>query len=329
MAPLPNTFVSTDAVGNREQLSDVVERIDPEETPIWSMMSKPSARGTFLEYEIDTLDTPAQNVQEEGDEFDFDAVTPPVRVGSYSQISRKTWVLSDTQEAMDNAGQVEKRRYQQLKKGVEIRKDTEYGIVLNNASVAGTTREFAGIPAWCETNVDRGAGGADGGWNSGTSVTDAATDGAQRAFTKALLDTVHQQTFDSGGQPTHCFVSTYNKGVFVTFMSDANVASFRYAATEGQNTIIATADVYEGPFGKLMVMPNRVMATDATVARNVFVLDMGQWDFPYVRPIANVPNLAKTGDATKGVVLGEGTMRSTNEAASGIVADVFGIDATT
>ena len=40
MAVVANTFQSTSAVGNREQLSDVVSRITPEDTPIYSLISK-------------------------------------------------------------------------------------------------------------------------------------------------------------------------------------------------------------------------------------------------------------------------------------------------
>ena len=40
MAIVANTFQSTSAVGNREQLSDVVSRITPEDTPIYSMIGK-------------------------------------------------------------------------------------------------------------------------------------------------------------------------------------------------------------------------------------------------------------------------------------------------
>ncbi len=34
MAIIANTFLTTQAVGNREELSDVVSRITPEDTPI-------------------------------------------------------------------------------------------------------------------------------------------------------------------------------------------------------------------------------------------------------------------------------------------------------
>ncbi len=326
MAIIANTFQSTSAVGNREELSDVVSRITPEDTPIYSMIAKGKASSTFPEWEIDDLAAPAANIQLEGDEYAFDAIDVPTRVGNHTQIMRKPWIISNTQESVDNAGQVEKRKYQKLKKGIEIRKDAEFAIVDTNASVAGATRELGSLSTWLETNTDRGATGADGGFSGG--LTTAPTNGTQRAFTKALLDTVHQATFTSGGNPTQAIVSPYVKSVFVTFMSDSNVASFRYAASEGSgNAIIATADVYEGPFGKLMITPNRVMATNATTARNVFLIEPDKLAFPWLRKIQDDKNLAKTGDATKGVIIGEGTLKVHNEAAHGVVADVFGLTA--
>ena len=44
MASVANTFVTTSAVGNREELSDVVSRITPEDTPIYSMIPKGQVR---------------------------------------------------------------------------------------------------------------------------------------------------------------------------------------------------------------------------------------------------------------------------------------------
>ena len=40
MASPLNTVLSTVAVGNREQLSDIVSRITPEDTPIYTMAGK-------------------------------------------------------------------------------------------------------------------------------------------------------------------------------------------------------------------------------------------------------------------------------------------------
>lgn len=329
MAVLTNTFRSTSAVGNREQLSDVVSRIDPEDTPIYSMIPKESTSGTHPEWETETLATPAANVAEEGDEFSFDAVTAPTRVGNYTQIMTKKWIISGTQEEVDDAGQIQKMKHQKLKKGVELRKDIEYSIVANTASVAGATRYSGSLPSWLTTNVSRNSG-SNGGFNSGTGLTVAETTGTLRAYTKALTDTVMQSAYNSGGNVGHMIMSPYNKSVFVTFMSDSNVAAFRYAASDGKNnSIVANADVYEGPFGKVLVHPNRVMAGAAAVARRVFLLDPEMLSWIWLRKIASVPDLAKTGDAHKGVLLGEGTLKCKNEKGLGVIADVFGLTAST
>lgn len=325
MAAITNTFKTTNAVGNREELSDVVTRITPEDTPIYSLIPKGKCVSVHPEWETDDLAAPGSNAQAEGDEYDFDAITPPVRVGNYTQILRKDWIISNTQEVVDEAGKVQKRKFQKLKKGIELRKDVEFAVISNTASVAGTTRSFGSLPSWLATNVSRGATGSNGGFNTSTGLTVAATPGTKRAFTKTLLDTVMQSCYTSGGNVRHLVVSPYVKSVFVTFMSDTNVASFRYAANDGKNTIISNADVYEGPFGKVLVHPNRVMAANGTVASNAFLLDTEMLQFDWLRKIQEDKGLAKTGDADKGVIIGEGTLRVKNEKGLGVIADVFGL----
>lgn len=329
MSKLANTFVSTDAVGNREELSDVVSRITPEDTPIYSMIKKKGAKSTHPEWEIDDLAAPGENFHPEGDEFDFDAIDTPDRVGNYTQIFRKSWSVSRTQNSVDNAGNIEKIKHQKLKKGVEVRKDIEFAILDNKASAATDPRKMGSLASWYETNVDRGATGANGGFDVNTGLTVAATAGTQRAFTKTLLDTTMQQVYTSGGTTKFAVVAPYVKSVFTTFMSDSNVAQFRYAASGGKNTIIATADVYEGDFGKVMIVPNRVQAGNAEMASNVHLLDPALVEMKMLDKIRNVKDLAKTGDAQKGVIIGEGTLCVKNEKGLGLIADVFGLtDAT-
>lgn len=328
MAVVTNTFQTTSAVGIREELSDVVSRITPEDTPIFSMIEKIKFESTHPEWETDELAAPGENIQLEGDDYTFAAVTPPTRMGNYTQIMRKDGILSGSMEAANDAGHVQKVTHQKVKRGIELRKDVELAIVTANASVAGATREFGSLPTWIETNVSRGANGANGGYNSGTGLTVAPTNGTQRAFSKALLDDVMQQSYISGANAGHAFVSPYVKSVFVTFMSDSNVASFRYAASSGKgNSIVANADVYEGPHGKIMIHPNRVMATSAAVARNVFLVDPEYVKFGWYRKIHQDKEVAKTGDAKKFVILGEGGLKVTNERGIGVIADVYGLTA--
>lgn len=330
MAIIANTFSTTGAKGNREELSDVVSRITPEDTPIYSLIEKKSFETTHPEWETDDLAAPGDNFQLEGDEYTFGATMAAARAGNYAQIMRKEGIISGTQDATKNAGSVEQVKYQKLKKGVELRKDVEFSIVSANASVAGTTRKSGSLSTWLTTNVSRGAAGANGGFSTGTGLTVAPTNGTLRTFTKALLDGVMQLGYTSGANFRHLVVSPYIKSVFVTFMSDTNVASFRYAASTGkENSIIANADVYEGPFGKVIVHPNRVQAGSAAVARNAFLIDPEFIGWGWFRKIKEDKEVAKTGDAQKFVLLGEGALKVSNEKGLGVVADVFGLTATT
>jgi hypothetical protein len=330
MAIITNTFQSTSAVGNRETLSDVVSRITPEDTPIYSDSAHPALEGKHPEWEIDTLRAPAANAQLEGDEFAFAAIVVPARVGMYTQILREGYIVSGTQEKVLNAGSVEKLKEAKIKSAVALKKDVELAIVTNTASVAGATRLSGGLPSWITTNVSRGAGGANGGYSAGSGLTVAETTGTLRAFTKVLLDAVMQLCYTSGANVRNVYLSPYNKSVFVTFMSDTNVAAYRYAVDNGQgNSIVANADYYEGPYGKVRVIPNRVMAIDAARARRVFLTDSEMLEWGWLRRMQAVPNLAVTGDAEKGMILGEGCLKVRNEAGLGVIADVFGLTAST
>lgn len=205
-----------------------------------------SSEVTALEWQTDTLAAAAANAQIEGDEYSYAAPSATTRLKNYAQISWKTGIVTETADVVDKAGREKELTYQRVKRGVELRRDIEYVLLINQASVAGSdavARQSAGFPAWLTSNDSRGVGGADGGYNTGTGIVDAATNGTQRAFTKAILDTIHEAAFKNGGNPNTLMVSPYVKSVFATFMSDANVAEFRYAAkSAGKNTIVATAD---------------------------------------------------------------------------------------
>ena len=330
MAVVTGTFTTATPVGNRESLSDVVSMITPRDTPIYSDISHPSVDRAFFEWEIDTLAAPAANTQLEGDTFTFATVSPVTRVAEYTQILRKDWSISGSQENSNNAGSAEKRKRVQLKRGIEIKKDVEFSIVSNVASVGGQTRVSGGLPSWITTNASRDAGGANGGYNSGTKLTVAETLGTQRAFTQALLDAVMSSCYSAGADVKKAYLSPYAKGVFVTFMSNTNVASFRYMAQSGDsNKIVSNADIYASPWGEIEIVPNRVMATSAGVARNVFLVDPEMLAWSWFRAIHNVPDLAKIADSEQGVILGEGGLKAVNEAGCGVVADIFGLTAST
>lgn len=324
-----NAFKTGTAVLNREELSDVVDLTQRSDTPIYSMIENSSAKSVFSEWGTEDMDAPGDNIQSEGRDYAFSATAPNERYGNHTQIMEKEGKFTNTQEAVSNAGNSESIVRDKVTKGMALKTDLEFSLVTNNASLGGDDRVSGSLVTWAETNVARGAGGANGGYNSGTKVTAQPTNGTQRAFTKDLLDDLLQSSFSSGAKLKDMFLSPYAKRVFATFMSDTNVAQFRYAAKGGKNTIVADAEVYQGPLGTVTVHPNFVMGANATVARNVLVLDCKKISWAWLRKIAEDKELAKTGDYKKFVLQGEGTAKVKNEKAVGVIADIFGLSATT
>ena len=105
MAIVSNTFTTYSAKGIREDLSNVITNISPEETPFMSNIGRETVTNTLYEFQTDVLAAAAANAQLEGDDISsFDAVVATVRVQNYCQISRKTIVLSATEEVVNKAG---------------------------------------------------------------------------------------------------------------------------------------------------------------------------------------------------------------------------------
>jgi hypothetical protein len=314
MAIVTNTFTTYDAVGIREDLANTISNISPEETPFMSNVGSENVSNTFFEWQTDSLASTSTTPVINGDDVSsFDATSATTRLGNYTHIRRRTYVIADNLAAVDEAGRADEVAYQVAKRGKEIKRDIEATLLDNNARVAGnssTAPETAGLGAWIATNDSVGTSGAaptgDG--------TDARTDGTQRAFTEAMLKDVMQQTWTSGGNPSILMVGAFNKQAVSAF---AGIAAQRYMApSDSPTTIVGAADVYMSDFGTLTVVPNRFQR-----ARDAWVLDPEYASVCYLRPIQKV-DLAKTGDAEKGMLIGEFGLKVMNEAAHGIVADL-------
>src|SRR5580658_10315175 len=83
MALPTNTFTTYSATGNREDLSDMIFRIDPTDTPFMTGIEKTKATAVNHEWQTQALAAAnAGNAQLEGDDATADATTPTVRLGN-------------------------------------------------------------------------------------------------------------------------------------------------------------------------------------------------------------------------------------------------------
>lgn len=331
MAQVANTFETYDAVGNREELADKIWMITPEEVPYLSLIGRKSISTVHPEWQTDTLASPdPDNNQPEGNDWSYDAITPTTRVGNYAQISEKSLIISRTQENTDKAGRKSELAREVAKKGTELKIDMEVIALSNQGASAGsgngaTNRKLAGTRAWLSTNDSLGAGGASGSFSNG--IQGAATNGTQRALTKALMDEVVLSTANAGGKAKVFMMSNYNKTVASRFLDDADVVPLRKEVGKGQATIVGAADAYLTDFGLVTFVPNVQMTrAGASIARNVFLIDPSMVTLGVFDDI-QINKPAKTGDAEKRVLNVEYTLIMNNEAAHGVIADTYGISA--
>ena len=117
-----NAFTTYLAKGNREDLTDVIYRISPTDTPFLSGIDKETASATYHEWQTQALATASSsNAQIEGDAATADAATATVRLGNYTQIARKIPRVTGTQQAVDHAGRGSEMAYQEMLKGLELK----------------------------------------------------------------------------------------------------------------------------------------------------------------------------------------------------------------
>ena len=314
MAQPSNTFDSYDAKGIREDLSNVIHDISPEETPFYSSLKKTKASNTYHEWQTDSLRASAANAHIEGDATTAEARTATTRLGNYTQIFKNAVVIPDTDEGLDKAGRSAEMAYQVLKIAKEQKLDIEKALFANNAYVAGnatTARELAGLGAYVTSNTANvGTNGAEP--TGSVPGATARTNGTQTVFTQADFDTVMQSIWVAGGKADTVYLNSFQMNLALGFSGNNNQRSTVQATDE---KVVKSLDVYVTPWGTVEFLPHRECQ-----GRDVYILDNDMFEVAVLRPTKNT-ELAKTGDNTTRQVLTELTLVSKNEAASGLVAD--------
>jgi len=330
-------------LGNREDLEDAFYMISPTSTPFLTMCARGKADAAYHEWLTDTLSTAGNNIQIEGD--DATAVgnnnitsVPPVRMGNYIQNSAKTAVVTDDQEAVTSAGNINRMAHQVAKRMAELKLDMEFALTQNNKSSAGSAtvaRQLGSLESWLwGSRVASGVGASHtlAAATLGNSISVGSTEAttpsfaslvvggptdssSTNAFTVAALKAVIKNCWVSGGDPQIIMVGGATKQVVSGFTGIATL--YREAGKTSKGTaIIGAADLYVSDFGEHRVIPNRNQRN-----RTVFVLDMDYWSVAYLRSV-NQKEIARTGSAMKRFIDVAYTLVARNPASSGKISDV-------
>jgi len=343
MAVPTGAYQTYQGIGNREDLEDAFYMISPTTTPFLTMCGRTKATATYHEWLTDTLNAAGNNAQIEGD--DASAVgnnnittLPAVRYGNYIQNSAKTAIVTDDQEAVDSAGNVNKMANQVAKRMAELKLDMEFVLTQNKGSSAGSAtvaRNLGSLESWLWGDQAAALAGFSGlmkGATAGNSISLGDTAGttpsfaslivagptdasSTSAFVVAALKRVIKNCWQAGGDPQIVMVGGATKQVVSAFAGIATI--YREAGKTSKGTaIIGAADLYVSDFGEHRVIPNRNQRN-----RTAFVLDMDFWSVAYLRSISQ-KEIARSGSAQKRFIDVAYTLVAKNPASSGKIADL-------
>ncbi len=290
MAVPTGTRETYGAVGIREDLSNIIYNISPEDTPFMSGIGKSSCDNTLFEWQIDTLADASSNTLIEGDDATVIPVDEMDRVSNWTQISGKTVQTSGTAEAVDFAGRKSTHAYQVAKRAKELKLDMEKMLLSSesgSAGSSGTARKTKAVGAWI-TTTSQVAGGVGIEDDIRVTMANCYEEGAKPDV--LMVDGPTKQAISEMAQTVSPLQTT------------ANAASPAH--------VVAAVDIYVSDFGNLKIVPNRLMPSGVG-----YFFDYEFWDIAYLRPFMT-HDLARTGDSESQQLLVEYGLRSKNEAAS-------------
>jgi hypothetical protein len=259
-----NTFDTTNTgsgVSNREDLTDVLTILAPEETPILSSANKERATATNVEWTVDSLAAPqTAGISEGADVTAFtDKFAGRARLGNRVQKFRRDFMVSDMQEAVDSVGpakiaQAEAKAIRELKRDIEATiAGTQDSATENGAGVANQLR---GLGDWLDS-----AGPADVPATFRTPADSIYTAAEANAspFSESDLNSIISSIFRVTGSASNLMLvaDTGLRQVIADFArvsagATENIRSVNYNGESG--TIKLSVDLYESDHGVVSIV---------------------------------------------------------------------------
>jgi hypothetical protein len=257
------------AASNREDLTDVLTILAPEETPILSSANKQKASATFVEWTVDSLATPSTagvregfDVTDGGGSFD-DKFAARARLGNYIQKFRRDYMVSDLQEAVDSVGpakiaQAEAKSIRELKRDIEATISGAQDRAVENGT--NTAYALRGLGKWIESAADTGGAGAsadipDAFKAPAASIADVTDD----EFAESELNTIITSIFGVTGTSNNLMLvadtalrNDISDFARISGSSDNSVRNVNYNGESG--SIKLSVDLYQSDHGVVSVV---------------------------------------------------------------------------
>ena len=313
-----NTYMETAAIGVKEDLADIIYRIDPAETPTVDAASSNNATQVLHEWVVQELNPAADNAQPEGFTAAAQPVLKPVRLNNVAQILARTVGVSNTLRAADVVGGQDEYNRQIVLRGLEVKRDLELAFTSPLVRTITDPRHMSGLPCYC-VNGSRGAGTGAMPVGDGSN---AGTAGTLRDLTLAMVNSALQQVWTAGAAANLAVMSGNIKDYFSTLVTAAaapvTIENIYNTSPRGEITVTGAVDVYRSNFGTIELAPDRfcpahqiLFITRDHLERSPLTgRDMVQQDY------------SRNGDSQQGGIVYEGCVTPTAPKANAWIADL-------
>ncbi len=284
------TYDSPQGTGaNREDLEDIAYDISPERTPILTMAKKLTAKGISHDWLTDALATPSPAGVVEG--LVTAAVSPdaPTRLRNVTQINQRPVFITNSQQAVESAGDWGKADRETARRMAELKRDVETRLCSMNPLVVGDESGPTARQTRSPMHFIRDAT-AIGYAQSASETAAVGAFEVGAALDEAALDNAMKACFDVGGMPSKFVVSSGNKVIVSAFTGRVNEV-LNIAETK----ITRDVQVIQTPHGRVEVVIDQFFPTGPAQDDFSFVVDPEYIGVGWLRKMGRT-KLAVTGD---------------------------------
>lgn len=296
-----------DRTGEKEDIEDLITRIDKEDTPFLSRIKPVKVTNRLHQWQVRELAAPHSTPVAEGAPAGTASGNDPVMLSAYTQIFKEVAEVSGTAQAVPAYGRGDELAEQELIKGVELRKNQEYACV-------GANQGSSSSPA--ATTASNDAKGTARALTSAQNLVDASTsntDSTNRNLNRSNIDDVFKKTFNAGGKPDILMVSPNHSFTIASFAVGQNATGNVQRDIASSTTLVNSVSIYKTPLGEIKVVPNYLMDPSTCL-----MLDTKHWKRGVLRPITK-EKMAKDGDTEKSMIISEMTLICNAPKSSGVI----------
>lgn len=323
--PYSASGAGVSAIGTREDASNTLTMIDPDEAMSLAVLAKTTTNGLRHEWFTDTMQATSNTPALIGE--DWGATTPKVlkarnRIWNFVEWKRQDWSITMDELMLSQRGQLfgvpDELRYQMGKAGQEVNRDfdarvwqrfdgtTPYTAVSGVAAAAGNMQTFR---AWASASGIGTSLGVSGG-----------------AFSTASFYNLQETMWTAGAKPDTIFCSPGVKSdISRTLLGDiaygtTNTGTSNGLAGMAASTVVSggeygpVIDFIRTDFGRVAMVVDRWInqasvtahATDLSQNAAYFLVEKAKLRVAWWRPIRPY-QVASTGDNIKVYILGAAT----------------------